>query len=899
MAVEEKARKPEDPYQLVRRPGYGNLGIKTKVGTNYLKFEVTNMTFWYYNVTFQAEIAAKKKIKQDLLEVLLTKSPFSGLKSKISHNSSDALYTSAPLPINKEDEKVRFVFEPEEYKGLISSTVMNALRGSNKKKQTSADKDPEIYCTVEFIHKLNMDDLNNWVKINDKKNIEPNAYISALNVVLGYQISKCSNVFLAGKSKFFFVNNPEKCQSFQRGLYIANGYYASVLPTFDNVMINVRPVAGAFVKSHNKDGSPMSVADLVADYFGESDLKKVPASEIISQKSFFKGIKIQRTYLGHKSKPKGIFDISRSETANNYKFDCDGKQTSVAQYFNDKYKFKLKFPDAPLILLGGTNFVPMEACMVLPGQEFKGEISDVRGVLSFSTHRPHVIAGLVQQDGVKNLTTSLPAEKSKRIGNKLVVVPSRVLTAPVLEYKNTKITFTEKPADGKSEKSKGSWDLINKQFYEPVKGVKRLCVLVLENSRRPLRDNDKTDIEDACTEFVGEVAKHGVKFDKNFMIKPVSYDRVENLAREIVSVMKPLQSKVDYVLTILNQKEKAIYASVKTALDRDLGILNQCTLANKFAKRKFGKFDIQMYALMSMKTCIKLGGTNHVLSKNDLGKLVINGLPTLLLGADVTHPTNNSNGTSIAAVVGSIDDKFNSFPGSISVQEQKQETISEMSKMCVERIMAYNKSVGKLPECVLFYRDGVSLGQFNIILDEEVTAVKNSFKTIENNLGVKFDPKLTFVTILKSHNTRFFPLETNARNSSGKEVAVAAQDNILPGSVVEKGVTSRSLYDFFLQSQQALQGTAIPGHYYVLYDENNWSPDELQKVTYNLCNVFGRATKSVRVVPPAYYADLLCERATCFVQNAVVGRNQNPVEAAKKALGAGIHKNVTGRMIYI
>lgn len=899
IAAEEKERKPEDPYQLVRRPGFGSVGIKTKVGTNYLKYQITGMSFWYYNVTFQSEINTKKKMKQDLLEILLNKSPFQGLKSKISHNGSDALYSSAPLPISKEDEKVRFDFEPEEYRGVISSTVLTTLKSSGKKKGNSADEDPQVYCTVEFIHKLNMDDLNNWVQINDKKNIEPNAYISALNVVLGYQISNCSNVFMAGKSRFFFVDHPEKCQSFQKGLYIASGYYASVLPSFDNVMINIRPVAGAFIKSHNKDGSPMSVADLIADYFGETDLRKVSSNEIMSQKWFFKGIKIQRTYLGHKSKPKGIFDISKSETANNYKFDCDGKQTSVAQYFESKYNFKLKYGDAPLVHLGGSNYVPMEACMILPGQEFKGEITDVKGVLSFSTHRPHVIAGLVQQDGVKKLTSSINPEESKRIGTKLVVVPSRVLSAPVLEYKNAKIIFTEKQADGKSEKAKGSWDLINKQFYEPVKGVKKLTVLVLENTRRPLRGEEKSDIEAACNEFVAEVGKHGVMFNKKFAIKAVSYDRVENLTREIVSIMKPLQASTDYVLTILNQKEKAIYAAVKTALDRDLGILNQCTIGNKFARRKFGKFDIQMYALMSMKTCIKLGGANHVLSSADVGKLVVNGLPALLLGADVTHPTNNSNGTSIAAVVGSVDAKFNSFPGSISVQQQKQETIQEMSKMCVERILAYQKSVGELPQTVLFYRDGVSLGQFNIILDEEVTAVKNSFSVVANRLGVKFDPKLTFITLLKSHNTRFFPLETNAKNEADKMVAVAAQENILPGSVVEKGVTSRSLYDFFLQSQQALQGTAIPGHYYVLYDENKWTPDELQKVTYNLCNVFGRATKSVRVVPPAYYADLLCERATCFVQGAVVGRNQNPVDAIKKAMGSGINKNVSGRMIYI
>lgn len=663
-------------------------------------------------------------------------------------------------------------------------------------------------------------------------------------------------------------------------------------------MINVRPVVGAFFKSHNKDGTPMNVADLIADYFGQTDLNKVSKDLILRQKNFFKGIRIQRAYLGNKSRPKAIFDISRDETPNSYKFDVDGKITSVAQYFNDKYQIKLKCPNHPLVHLGGSNFVPMETCVIIPGQEFKGEIDDVRGVLSYSTHRPHVIAGLVHKDGINKLTSSFNDEDQKRIGSKLVIVPSRVLSAPVLEYKNTQIKFVEKPADGKSEKAKGSWDLINKKFYKPVVGTKEFLVLIIENGKRPLRESDSL-IKEAVGEFIGEVKKHGVSLSEP-KFERVVFHNVDNLSKDVINIATPYKGKTDYILTILPQREKAIYAGVKAALDRDLGILNQCTIVNKFTKQKFGKFDIQMYALMSMKTCIKLGGSNHVLSKNDVGILVdSDGLPALLLGADVTHPTNGSGTVSIASVVGSVDADFNRFPGSISIQEPRVETISEMSKMVVERIIAYQKVVGKLPKVILFYRDGVSIGQFNIILDEEVTAVKNAFKAIASQFNVNYSPKLTFTTILKNHATRFFPLEKNAKNKAGKEVSVQSQDNIMPGSIVEKGITSRSLYDFFLQSQQALQGTAIPGHYYVLFDENKWSPDELQQTTYNLCSIFGRATKSVRVVPPAYYADLLCERATCFVHSSVLSRERDPVAAAKKALGSGIHKEVSDAMIYI
>ena len=32
-----------------------------------------------------------------------------------------------------------------------------------------------------------------------------------------------------------------------------------------------------------------------------------------------------------------------------------------------------------------------------------------------------------------------------------------------------------------------------------------------------------------------------------------------------------------------------------------------------------------------------------------------------------------------------------------------------------------------------------------------------------------------------------------------------------------------------------------------------------------MCYLFGRATKSVSIFPPAYYADIVCERARCYL----------------------------------
>jgi hypothetical protein len=68
-------------------------------------------------------------------------------------------------------------------------------------------------------------------------------------------------------------------------------------------------------------------------------------------------------------------------------------------------------------------------------------------------------------------------------------------------------------------------------------------------------------------------------------------------------------------------------------------------------------------------------------------------------------------------------------------------------------------------------------------------------------------------------------------------------------------------FDFYLKSHTSSQGTSRPTHYHVLFDENVFNADSLQSLTYNLCYNFARCTRAVSVVPPVYYAHLVCRRA--------------------------------------
>lgn len=78
---------------------------------------------------------------------------------------------------------------------------------------------------------------------------------------------------------------------------------------------------------------------------------------------------------------------------------------------------------------------------------------------------------------------------------------------------------------------------------------------------------------------------------------------------------------------------------------------------------------------------------------------------------------------------------------------------------------------------------------------------------------------------------------------------------------MDVAITHPTEYDFYLCSHAGIQGTSRPSHYHVLWDDNSFSSDELQALTYQLCHTYVRCTRSVSIPAPAYYAHLVAFRA--------------------------------------
>ncbi|WLF80358.1 hypothetical protein PVL30_004135 [Lodderomyces elongisporus] len=890
-----------DPNPILLRHDYGSAGAPVDIATNFLKYNVSNLKVYLYHADIQEEgdegegaetgnSRAKNKkeksvsgirkpkmtVKQAVENYLFDLEPFKSKRPQIYYRDYNIMYSSVPLP--------------------IEDTVIYPI------------KEKQLAIKVQFVKELQFNDL---FKISTLKTYtrdfqEATEYTNALIAIIGSKALKNHGAVGVGANKFFLFEKNTPVEDFQKGLFIALGTFVSVRCSFGNVRVNINPTPAIFYKAFKPDGNPMSVVDLVQDYLqikgvpNESDVKKV--------QSFLKGLKVYRNYL-KKISGKAIQGFNFRENSNTLKFeDSDGKLTSVAAYFKSKWNIALKYPQLPLLKIGPTAYLPMEVAYVVPNQQYKGEVYDTRTLIRLTALRPMDKAKFLTQEG-KKLLSEVDFGK---IDTKFTKIPSRILPAPAIEYKDNKfVTYKEEQFNGKNEKKKGNWNLEKMQFYSSPKGKKsyNFGVFVLVDR---FFQKKREHLGEACEIFFAELNRLGIK-NAGSKYQRYSVDLESPAVADEQSLEKSLvdlfskaknKDKCDFLLVVLPSKDARFYRAVKRAGDLKVGINNSCVIVDTFTKRKFDKFDMTLFAQVGMKVNLKLGGSNHKLSDaNSKGLVDEKKVPVFILGADVTHPTGESNeeSVSIASVVGSEDAIFNSFPGSLRVQGGGQEVIAEIKDMVYERLENFHKKVGKLPSKVLFYRDGVSEGQYYTVLKEELPKVKAAFSEYGKAKNIKFNPKITFMIVVKRHQTRFIPLSENAVSlATKKNIAATANDNVIPGTVVDRDITSIAFFDFYIQSQQALQGTGIPAHYYVLHDENSYTSDEIQRITYNLCHTFGRATKSVKVVPAAYYADLLCTRGRCYVgPPSRDAPSKNVIDYYKAKLGDNVAKSIKNTMFYI
>ena len=82
------------------------------------------------------------------------------------------------------------------------------------------------------------------------------------------------------------------------------------------------------------------------------------------------------------------------------------------------------------------------------------------------------------------------------------------------------------------------------------------------------------------------------------------------------------------------------------------------------------------------------------------------------------------------------------------------------------------------------------------------------------------------------------------------------------GTIVDENVIDAGNVNWYMVPHHALKGQARVSHYHVLENDARISPAELKRFAFDLCHLFGRATKVVSRPAHLYFAHLAAERGS-------------------------------------
>ncbi|KAF8065231.1 argonaute-like protein [Lyophyllum atratum] len=825
---------------LPLRPDFGTKGKQIKLRANFFPVKVPKGPLYEYEVTITPTMnTTMRRVKRRIFQLAEQTRDWArkGLQGNVAHDHSTKLIAAKQLP------------QP--------LTITVPYYDEDEDGPKAGGK--EYVLTIEFSRNIDTQGLLSYLAGQPQyRGYDILPVISALNVILAAHPNRSGGSgVMVGRNRFFFPSGTPA--SLGGGLEAWKGFYSSVRPSHNQLMVNVNVCTTAFY-------IPGSLARAMMDFRNSSFGARVNV--------FVKGVRIKTTHLGYRKTVKSLAPFNaRQHTFESAEF---GK-VSVEVYFKRKYNVTLQHVDLPLVDVGGqkANYLPPEVCEILPDQPYRGKLTDehTASMILFAAKPPNVNADTIVGRGLDELGFRQGAGPLNAfgisIGTAMTVVPGRILPAPGIKY-----------GQGTPEvDDRASWNLRNVRFAKGAT-LNHWAVLLIRdgNPRDEFSGPGDPELMQTMRGFADMCRRSGMNVDKKDPLVIAcdipQKDRTDPTRTAAINVirntLRSLKSKPALVLVLLSNGDKHIYSGIKHLCDSYLDLATVCVHSAKIRKEKG---QMQYYANVALKVNMKMGGINHSLDAANMAWL--SQMPTMLVGIDVTHPGPGSvKGTpSVAAVVASVDQHFAQYPASMEIQETKKEMVTNLAKMIHERLVLFKARSKSLPQRVLVYRDGVSEGQFPIVVDEELPAIKAAFKKFDT-AQAPYRPKLSIVICGKRHHTRFYPTEAANADHNGNPKA---------GTVVDRGVTAIYHFDFFLQAHGGLQGTTRPTHYYVVHDEIGFKADELQGLTNAVSYMFARATKAVSLVSPAYYADLACERGRCYLHKLLQGMDAGGASASARS----------------
>ncbi|CAA2984053.1 argonaute 2-like [Olea europaea subsp. europaea] len=697
--------------------------------------------------------------------------------------------------------------------------------------------------TIKFVNQLELSKLKDYLMGN--LSYIPRDILQGMDLVMKDNPSK--NRISVGRS--FYSPYYRERDDLRHGLAAYRGFQQSLRPTCQGLSLCLDYSILAFRK-------PLPVLEFLKEHVqgfnGVNDVTKLRQQVI----GALKGLKVKVTHRVTKQKYTVSGLTTRNARGISFTLDDpDGinppTEINLVRYFMDKWGKDIVYKDIPCLDFSKNNrpnYVPMEFCVLVEGQRYPNDqLKSLDKDAAVFLRKLSLAPSHERKDTIYNMVNANDGPcgdvmKNFEIGvdKNMTRVAGRVIGAPDLKLGS--------PSVIKVDKDKCQWNLVGKSLVEG-KSIERWALIDFTYGDEFQRHVDPfiNNLRRRCRNL-GMFMDGPLWYQSANMRQFSSISRIEGLLRHVVKeAMRIKSGKLQLIVCVMTKEEDPGYRYLKFVSETKIGVITQCCLSKITIPNKGQD---QYFTNLCIKINAKLGGSNMELS----GRLPhFEGEEhVMFIGADVNHPgSKDPSCPSIAAVVGTVNwPAANRYAARVCPQGNGKEKILNFGTMCSDLVNTYARINGVRPSKIVVFHDGVSEGQFDMVLNEELIDLR---RAIYNG---DYEPTITLVVAIKRHQTRLFL--QNARDG-----------NVPPGTVVDTTIVHPFEFDFYLCSHYGGIGTSKPTHYYVLWDENYFTSDSLQKLIHHMCFTFARCTKPVSLVPPVYYADLVAYRGRLFQQVAM------------------------------
>ncbi|XP_049822129.1 protein argonaute-2-like isoform X2 [Aethina tumida] len=681
----------------------------------------------------------------------------------------------------------------------------------------------------------------------------PMAALAVIDIVLRSAASK--NCCAVGRS--FFTKPAGQILDLGNGLEMYQGFYQSAIRG-GKLLLNVDVAHKGFPKEQ-----PVmdAIVEVCGSRYQQVDLtRELRRDQYVILEKYLRTLRVVYQIPGQPSTKRvyGVNGLSDPACRNSFKHN--GVSMTIQNYFKTERRYILKYPNMPTLWVGSKQrkeriMVPAECCTILANQAVNRKMNEnqTSAMIKYAATNTRVRKEKIMT-GVKLAnydSDPVVKEFGFSVGSNFEQLEGRVLDSPRLAYNDNK----------EVQVAKGVWRADNMKFFIPV-AIQKWTIAWADRYQPRGLENLERQIK-----TIGQ--KNGMHIGD--AIKPFEF-----AGTSLNELTNYFEKKKDFnIIFVIVPNQGPIYSDVKKAAELKVGCLTQCIKA-----KTVDKLNPQTVANILLKVNSKLTGVNHCLGT--VSRPPILSRPCMIMGADVTHPSPDAQNTpSVAAVVASHDPKAFRYNICWRLQNPKEEVIIDLKNIAKEQLLYfYNQNKCQKPHTIVFFRDGVSEGQFDTIRNVEIRAIQNACRELQAD----YEPKITFVVVQKRHHTRLFP--KNDRDSDDRNINVPA------GTCVDNTITNPCMQDFYLVSHASIQGVAKPTKYCTLWDDNNFSNDDLEQLAYFLCHMFTRCNRSVSYPAPTYYAHLAAARTKVYIENnKSLNMNNLGDEQTKHTIKTSIRKD--------